>query len=210
MTSRFDFDYWPPRPIEQPFTVPEQSAPSEELCRDLLYIADDDRRRAVYATGDWVDIEDFWVETLREPDAHILEAHTTIDPIFGEESRFRVHGRRHLQNATYTFHRLGFEVAAYDDTKEDDENPLIKTLDEHGSGRYQGDTRAEGFLFHHVFSTWDKRFSNRHVLIARQAVLNIYERLDPLPLGLGEQGRMVLAKVALRWHTNFPLNSSNI
>lgn len=204
MIDRFDFSYWPPRPHDLPSVMPAQSAPSEELTRDILMIPNDARRSAVYASGDWVDIEDFWVESLAEPHPSDIRSETVIDTMtMAQTNWLRVHGRRHLQNATSTFYRVAYELAAYDDNEDPDkEHPAIKTLDENGGDDvpFEGDTRAEGFLYHHVFFESDSRFSNRHILLARQAINDIFDGLDPLPLGVGKEGQMIIAKVALRWH----------
>lgn len=38
MPERFDFSFWPPRPIERSPITPAQTAPDEELCFDLALI----------------------------------------------------------------------------------------------------------------------------------------------------------------------------
>lgn len=203
MIDRFDFSYWPPRPHELPPVQPAQSAPNEELCRDVLLIPNETRRRAVYASGDWVDIEDFWIESMSEPKPSDVRSETVIDTMTMASTHWlRVYGRRHLQHATATFHRVALELAAYDDNEDHDkEHPAIQTLDEvEDNLPFIGDTRAEAFLYHHVFFESDNRFSHRHILLARQAINDIYDGLNPLPLGVGQEGQMVIAKVALRWH----------
>ena len=203
MIDRFDFSYWPPRPHDLPAITPAQSAPSEELTRDVLLIPNDARRAAVYASDDWVDIEDFWVESLAEPHPSDVRSETVIDTMtMAQTNWLRVHGRRHLQNATATFHKVAYELAAYDDNEDpDNEHPSIKVLDEGDDLLpFEGDTRAEGFLYHHVFFESDTRFSSRHILLARQAIVDVYDGLSDLPMGVGKEGQMIIAKVALRWH----------
>lgn len=202
MTQRYNFDYWPPLPLEHQRVAPAQSSPSEELAQGLLYIDNEPRRLAVLATKEWVDIEDFWYDgaSAPKPDQVFPEGVLSRTTLLGETA-LRVRSKRHLQNATYTFQRLARELAClYDDKDPIDEHPVLKVLGPHGSV-HVGDTRAEQFLFHHAFFQNDKRYPRTNVLIARQVVYDIFDHTEPLPIGVGKDGQAVLAKVALKWNS---------
>jgi len=198
MSERYDFTYWPPRPHGIAPVTPVEPCEKDEVCRDLLYIPNQERKAAVYATGDWADIEDFWLETVREPSPRAIWSQTETDPITGQDSStLRVIGRRHLQTSIYTFHQLGYEIAFYEACE----------LAEEGDERHlegQRVTRAQKFLFHHAFNLWDTDHSNRDILIARNVIMDIYEERLELPPSLSDSNRAILAKVALRWNQSIP------
>ncbi len=195
MTERYDFTYWPPRPIEQPLFVPAQSCSDDELTRDVLYIKDPIRRSAVYATGDWADIQDFWNETTFEPKPKQIYAEAVVDPVTKETTSYlRINGRRHLNRATHAFHSTALYLC-------DDTDETYNEVDEYFLG---SKTRPQLFLEKSVFNSLNRNHSEMNVLIARRALTDIIENVDePWPKHLRTEGQVILAKVALRWHTLF-------
>jgi hypothetical protein len=181
VSDRYDFSHWPPMPVEQPPVLPAQSADVDELCHDMLYIPNPSRKRAVYATGDWVDIVDFWLEADEPKENALLKV--------GDGS-VRVMTAWHLGAPTYAFHQLAYELCyrACDEVGIDP-NDLAS----------QSKTPLYRFLLGKVTNPTDTETSNQHLLIARKVLTDIYDGLDDLPLGLGKKSRLILAKVALRW-----------
>ncbi len=196
VSERYDFSYWPPRPLPQEFITPAENSFSDEVCRDVLYVPHDARRRAVYATGDWVDIQDFWLQA-KEPRPESMRTHsgviTETDPLTGATKEYRrVGSRYHLSAASYAFHGLGYELARTDadlNAEPGDERHLFEVV-----------TEAQSFLHYEAFNSWNKTVDHAHILMARQAILDIYERRDPLPIGAGLESEVIYAKVALGWH----------
>ncbi len=74
------------------------------------------------------------------------------------------------------------------------------------------DTAAEIFLSEFVFNRRDIRFFPHQLLIARRALTTMLDDvsrgdIDPWPADISEDARLIIAKVALKWHENFLENS---
>ena len=212
MPERFDFSYWPPRSIDQPPITPAQSAPDEEICYDLLVVQDNDRRRAVYATGDWVDIQDFWIEAIKEPRSNDVEAQTVLNPPDTEpRSGLKLLNRRYLRTSSFAFRRTSEEVARLDGEMHR-ESPLFQLVKDEIDANADPETAAESFLSEFVFNRRDDRFLPQQLLIARRALVTMYdevprEDINPWPADIGNDAELIIAKVALRWHENFLENT---
>ena len=212
MPERFDFNYWPPRPVEQPAITPAQSSLDEEICYDLLLVQDDDRRQAVYATGDWADIQDFWLEAVKPPRAKDVEAETIVQPFSNEpQSGFKLLNRRYLRTSAFAFRRTSEEVARLDGEMHR-ESPLFQLVKDEFDANVDPETAAENFLSEFVFNRRDARFLPHQLLIARRALVTMYdevprEDINPWPADIGNDAELIIAKVALRWHENFLENS---
>ncbi len=212
MPERFDFSFWPPRPIERSPITPAQTAPDEEICFDLALIPDNTRRAAVHATGDWADIQDFWVEAIKGPTAKEIEAQTILDPLSSEpHSGFKLLNRRYLNTPYLAFRQVVQEVARLDGEMQED-SPFFRILSNETQGGIDLDTAAELFISDFVFNKRDTRFFPHQLLIARRALTTMYdditkEDIDPWPVNTSNDGKVIIAKVALRWHENFLENS---
>jgi hypothetical protein len=183
ISDRYDFRYWPPMALEQPPVIPAQSAQIEELSTEFLYIPDRARRQAVYATGDWVDIVDFWLEA-DEP-----KTYDTYSRIDGESRVQLVRSAYHLSASTFAFHRLLYEMS-YRVADEMDIDP----------NDFQKQSQTPVYkLVHEATNQWNTRVSNQHLLVARSVLEGIFDGSEDLPLGLAKKSQLILAKVALRW-----------
>lgn len=195
MSERYDFSYWPPRPLPRPEITPAEDSFSDELCRHVLYIPNDNRRQAVYANGEWVDIQDFWLNAKDPRPEDINSSFNNIietNPITGVINEYKkVRSRTHLSGASYAFHNLGYELARLDA-----DNNAEPGDDHH---LFEHTTRAQKFLFHKAFNGYEKSVNRLHILIAREAVEDIYERRAYLPMGSAAESELIYAKVALKW-----------
>lgn len=189
-TRRYDFDYWPPVPLEQVPVLPAQSAEADELCHGVLYVNDSARQRALYTSGEWVDIQDFWLESKGPKPGQAGKDWEFPDMDSVIRPPERVRSRYHLSGPTYTFHVLCYEMVDRHLTETD---PTYSY--------YPDFSNSELFkhLFHEVFSVWNKQYSHEKVLVSRKTVMDMYEGLDPVPWGLSKEGQALIAKVALRW-----------
>lgn len=190
MTYRYDFEYWPPLPLEQEPVEPISDGFDYELCEELLCSDDPMIRQALHASGEWLDIEDFWLEAkppkdsnlIYDPQLYNLAAH-------GEETK-RVLNKRHLSNATLIFRELAYDIA---DLSHYAESPLDDSY--HDS---DGSTTGQ-LLAQCIFNDRDRTCGQEELLIRRDYVTDLYHNKEFMPWALGPESHLLIAKVALNW-----------
>jgi len=97
----YDFDYYPPRKIEiyGPPTPAELLPPLQPICEGVWLASED--VESWLATGNYVNIEDFWLAANPPKRHQIMELRG--DTI--------VTSKTYLSNATYAFHQMCYELA---------------------------------------------------------------------------------------------------
>lgn len=188
--DRYDFSYWPPVPIESLGVVPAESAEPDELCRGLLYITDRQRLKAVYASDEWVDIQDFWL-AANPP----RETQTQVDDTFKDLPDFlhppiKVWSRYHLSGPSYAFSLLAYDVAFYGERDAQPDQEL--TYEEFE------DSDTYKTLFHKIFNQWAKVYDRKHLLIERDQLVQIDNGTYPLPSGASQKSRTFYSRVVAR------------
>jgi hypothetical protein len=174
--------------LETTNPLPAQSASLDELCPGLLYIEDIARCRAVYASDDWVDIQDFWL-AADSPRDNLLVNDLEYDslPAFIETPQ-KVVWLDHLRGPSYAFKKMVFDVA-------------YRGSLEVNQGRFDEAWEKESAVLWHkltdrIFNKNDLRFDRRNLLVAKSQVTSMADGRLQLPEHTGAKTKQVYMRVA--------------
>ena len=180
--ERYDFMVWPPEPLDPKIVSSADPNPETDVfCEGILYVEDLHRLQSIYASGHWLDIQDFWLEAP-EPK---LSNYINNDP---ENNKLK--SRRHLAPATFAFRQAALEILSYE-------------IGVSPSERYD-------VMIEDIFDRSPKKMDQRNLLINKEEIdkMAFDENSTPLPLVHSKEGRIILAKAGLQFSKK--IASSNV
>lgn len=196
--EKYDFDYWPPLHTFKP--VADASITMDIIKRNhilpgVLHINDLEQRDAVRSRGEWVGIEDFWVEA-NGPGIEITPAEYDKSAQSTVLASMTL-SRHHLAHASRVFNTFSQDVIEYSYYE------LLPTALETSSNDPDLVRKRQT----EIAASLSNGYMPTRLLVLSSFVEGYVDAAsgnpNNLPRGLGTEALILLQKVAMRWTHNF-------